>query len=97
MQIEKAVALVTGANGGIGKYYVEALRAAGAPRIYAGARNPNSLANLTALDPERIIPVALDITDEASVAAAAVACPDVNLLINNAGIGLRVSARKTGH
>lgn len=88
MQIQKAVALVTGANGGIGKYYVEALRAAGAVRIYAAARNPNAVADLVALDPQQIIPVALDITDEASVAAAATTCSDVNLLINNAGVGL---------
>lgn len=88
MQIENAVALVTGANGGIGQYYVEALRAAGAFRIYAGARNPNSLAEMAAIDPQRIIPIALDITDEQSVRAAAAECKDVNLLINNAGIGL---------
>ncbi|NJN86469.1 MAG: SDR family oxidoreductase [Leptolyngbyaceae cyanobacterium SL_7_1] len=88
MQIEGAIALVTGANGGIGKYYVEALRAAGASRIYAGARNPKSLVNLVAVDPQQIIPVSLDITDEQSVAAAANECKDVNLLINNAGIGL---------
>ncbi|MBW4540052.1 MAG: SDR family oxidoreductase [Myxacorys chilensis ATA2-1-KO14] len=88
MQIEGAIALVTGANGGIGKYYVEALRAAGVSRIYAGARNPNALANLAAIDSQRIIPISLDITDEQSVSAAASECKDVNLLINNAGIGL---------
>ncbi|MDZ8050684.1 MAG: SDR family oxidoreductase [Aulosira sp. ZfuVER01] len=88
MQIQNSVALVTGANGGIGKNYVEGLRAAGASRIYAGARNPDSLAEIVAVDPRRIIPIALDITDEQSVKAAAVECPDVNLLINNAGIGL---------
>ncbi len=88
MQLEGAIALVTGANGGIGKYYVEALRAAGVSRIYAGARNPKSLADLTAIDSQRIIPIALDITDEQSVMTAASECKDVNLLINNAGIGL---------
>ncbi|AFY34065.1 SDR family oxidoreductase [Calothrix sp. PCC 7507] len=88
MQIKNTVALVTGANGGIGKHYVEALLAAGASRIYAGARNPNSLAEIAAADPQRIIPIALDITDEQSVSAAATEYQDVNLLINNAGIGL---------
>jgi NAD(P)-dependent dehydrogenase (short-subunit alcohol dehydrogenase family) len=88
MRLEDAIALVTGANGGIGKYYVEALRTAGVSRIYAGARNPNSLANLAAIDSQRIIPMPLDITDEQSVIAAASECKDVNLLINNAGIGL---------
>jgi NAD(P)-dependent dehydrogenase (short-subunit alcohol dehydrogenase family) len=88
MQINSAVALVTGANGGIGKYYLETLRAMGAGRIYAGARKLGSLDDLIALDPDRIIPIALDITDQATVEAAASQCSDVNLLINNAGIGL---------
>ncbi|NJL40061.1 MAG: SDR family oxidoreductase [Leptolyngbyaceae cyanobacterium RM2_2_4] len=88
MQLKKAVALVTGANGGIGRYYVKALRAAGVSRIYAAARNPNSLSSIIAIDPEQIIPIPLDITDEQSVATAAAACQDVTLLINNAGIGL---------
>lgn len=88
MQLDKTVALVTGANGGIGRYYVEALRAAGVSRIYAGARNPNALTTMVAIDPERIMPISLDITDEQSVATAAATYRDVNLLINNAGIGL---------
>jgi NAD(P)-dependent dehydrogenase (short-subunit alcohol dehydrogenase family) len=88
MHLKNAVALVTGANGGIGQYYIEALLAAGVFRIYAGARNPNSLTEIVAADPERIIPIALDIVDEQSVMAAATTCTDVTLLINNAGIGL---------
>lgn len=88
MQVKNAVALVTGANGGIGKHYIEALRAMGASRIYAGARNPSALVDLAALDPQRIIPIPLDITDERSVSEAAAEYNDVNLLINNAGIGL---------
>lgn len=88
MQIEDAIALVTGANGGIGKYYVEALLRAGAAQVYAGARNSSSLDNLVAIDSQRVIPISLDITDEQSVIAAAGECQEVNLLINNAGIGL---------
>jgi NAD(P)-dependent dehydrogenase (short-subunit alcohol dehydrogenase family) len=88
MQVEGSVALVTGANSGIGKYYVEALRALGATRIYAGSRKIGSLDDLVSIDPDRIIPVALDITDESTVKAAAAQCSDVNLLINNAGIAL---------
>lgn len=88
MQVENAVALVTGANGGIGQYYIDTLRKMGAARIYAGARKLDSLNDLVAIDPDRIIPVALDITDESTVEAAAAQCNDVNLLINNAGIAL---------
>lgn len=87
MQIQGSIALVTGANGGIGQYYIQGLQKAGATRIYAGARNPDSLKDIAATDPDRIIPIPLDITDEASVNAAAQAYSDVNLLINNAGVG----------
>ncbi|MBW4443355.1 MAG: SDR family oxidoreductase [Plectolyngbya sp. WJT66-NPBG17] len=87
MEIANSVALVTGANGGLGQYYVEALRSRGATKIYAAARNPNLLADLVATDPNTIIPVALDVTNEESVNQAAAQCQDVTLLINNAGVG----------
>ncbi|MBM0740675.1 SDR family oxidoreductase [Phormidium sp. CLA17] len=87
MEIANSIALVTGANGGLGQYYMEALRSRGAAKIYAAARNPNSLADLVATDPNIIIPVALDITNEQSVNQAALLCQDVTLLINNAGVG----------
>lgn len=87
MQIQGAIALVTGANGGIGQYYIQGLQAAGATRIYAGARNPDSLKDIAATDPDRIIPIPLDITDESSVKVAVEAHSDVDLLINNAGVG----------
>lgn len=86
MQVQGTVALVTGANGGIGQYYIQGLQAAGVKCIYAGARNPESLKDIAAADPDRIIPVPLDITDDASVKAVVRKCSDVNLLINNAGI-----------
>lgn len=88
MEIRNSVALITGANGGIGKHYIEALRERGAARIYAGARNPKSLEEIAAVDSQRIIPIALDITNEQSVSTAVTECSDVSLLINNAGIGL---------
>ena len=86
MKVKDAVALVTGANGGIGKHYVEALQKAGVTRIYVCARNPEKVAEMVSMEPERIIPVALDVTEERSIAAAAILCQDVTLLINNAGI-----------
>jgi short-subunit dehydrogenase len=79
----QTVALVTGANRGIGRAYAEHLARAGA-RVYAGARDITSLASLTAQFPN-IQPIALDITDPASIRAAAARATDVNLLINNAG------------
>lgn len=81
MKINGAIALVTGANRGLGRSYVEQLLAMGAVKVYAGARDPASV-NLA--DP-RVVPVRLDVTSEADIAAAARDCPDVTLLVNNAG------------
>jgi short-subunit dehydrogenase len=79
----QTVALVTGANRGIGRAYVERLAQAGA-RVYAGARDVSSLAPLIAEYPS-VQPIAIDVTDPASIRAVAARATDVNLLINNAG------------
>lgn len=86
MKINEAVALVTGANRGIGRAFVEALSLLGANRIYATARSMDSLKEIVAIDPQRIIPVELDLTNPNSIAAVAQLAQDVNLLINNAGV-----------
>ncbi len=85
MQVKGCVALVTGANRGIGEQFVKALRAAGAKRIYAGARDPASL-RVEAADRDAIVPIGIDVTRPADVAAAAARCRDVTLLVNNAGV-----------
>jgi NAD(P)-dependent dehydrogenase (short-subunit alcohol dehydrogenase family) len=81
MKISGSTALVTGANRGLGRAFVEALRQAGCAKIYAASRNADSDASGGS-----IVPVRLDITDAAQVAAAAARCGDVDLLINNAGV-----------
>jgi len=81
MQLEGSVALVTGANRGLGRAIAHALVEAGAAKVYAGARDPRSVT-----DPG-VVPVALDVTDHAQVAALARELTDVNLVVNNAGIG----------
>lgn len=87
MKIQGAIALVSGANKGIGKEFVKALHEMGADRIYACARDESKLSEVVALDPQRIIPLALDIASEESIQAALAQCQDVTLLINNAGVG----------
>ncbi|WP_239342370.1 SDR family oxidoreductase [Frankia sp. CiP3] len=79
MRIEGAVALVTGANRGLGAAIAEALLASGAT-VYGAARDPGSIAD------DRIIPVRLDVTDGDQIAEAARRSRDVSIVVNNAGI-----------
>ncbi|WP_374377173.1 SDR family oxidoreductase [Dongia sp.] len=83
--VKNSVALVTGASGGIGGEITRALLRSGATKIYCGARQIDSLRTLTSVAPDRLLPVQIDVTDPDSIAKAAKACPDVTLLINNAG------------
>ena len=83
--LEDTVALVTGANRGIGAAFVSGLLDAGAQRVYAAARNPQTVAALAQSD-ARIVPIMLDITDDTSVQAVAARLGDINLLVNNAGV-----------
>ncbi|RAO74536.1 SDR family oxidoreductase [Dyella jiangningensis] len=80
MNIQGSIALVTGANRGLGLAYAKALLAAGARKVYAGARDPSTVTL------PGVIPVKLDVTSPQDVAAAAALCGDVDLVINNAGI-----------
>ena len=81
MKIAGCTALVTGANRGLGRAFVEALRGAGAAKIYAAARS------IAGMAPDGgVVPIQLDITKAEEVTDAAAACADVDLLINNAGV-----------
>jgi len=82
MNINGATALVTGANRGIGRRFVEQLLAGGTEKVYAAARRPE----LMAFSDPRVIPLHLDLLDEKSILEAATAASDVTLLVNNAGI-----------
>ena len=84
MKLAGSVALVTGANRGLGAVFVRELLARGA-KVYASARDVARLASVVTADRDRIVPIHLDVTDERSVAAAADVARDVTLLVNNAG------------
>lgn len=80
------VALVTGSNTGIGLGFVKVLLERGAKRVYATARRAETLASVVALDPQRVVALTLDVTDDAQRRAAAARATDVTWLVNNAGI-----------
>ena len=77
--LEGAVVLVTGGQRGIGKAIVDDLLDRGVAKVYATARTPKP-----STDP-RVVPLPLEITDQASIDALAAAAPDVTVLVNNAG------------
>ncbi|RKN75453.1 SDR family NAD(P)-dependent oxidoreductase [Streptomyces klenkii] len=85
MKIDGSTVLVTGANRGIGRALVSAFLARGARRVHAAARNPAALEPVVAEAPDRVLPLALDLTVPATIDAAAQAASDVTLLVNNAG------------
>jgi NAD(P)-dependent dehydrogenase (short-subunit alcohol dehydrogenase family) len=82
MDIAGSTALVTGANRGIGRRFVDELLARGAKKVYAAARRPE----LIDTSDSRVTPLYLDLLDEKSIAGAAAAARDVTVLVNNAGI-----------
>ena len=79
MDINGSIALVTGANRGLGRAFAQRLLERGAARVYAAARRPE------AVDLPGVEPLALDITDPGQISAAAERAADVTLLVNNAG------------
>ncbi|MZF53961.1 SDR family NAD(P)-dependent oxidoreductase [Streptomyces sp. SID5594] len=84
MELENAVAVVTGANRGLGRHLAAQLLERGAT-VYAAARRPGTV------DLPGAIPLRLDVTDEESIRAAARTASDATLLVNNAGISTATS------
>ena len=81
MKLSGSIALVTGANRGLGRAFVMALREAGCAKVYAAARRIESLTSDSVIEPTQ-----LDITNAEHITSAAAICSDVNILINNAGV-----------
>ncbi|MCZ2806005.1 MULTISPECIES: SDR family oxidoreductase [unclassified Modestobacter] len=83
MDITGSVALVTGANRGLGRHFAQQLLERGAAKVYATSRRPELV------DVPGVEVLRLDVTDPGSIAAAAAAAGDVTLLVNNAGLTTR--------
>lgn len=80
MNLSTATVFITGANRGLGLALAREALAQGARKVYVAARDPGRI------DLPGAVPVRLDVTSEADLAALAGQAPDVNLLINNAGV-----------
>ena len=78
--LDDRTVLVTGANGGLGEEFVRQALDRGARRVYAAARTPKDWAD------DRVESLRLDLTDPGDASRAAATAPDVDLLVNNAGI-----------
>ncbi len=80
MKVQGSLALVTGANRGLGAAFARGLLSAGAAKVYGAARDPASVTT------PGVTPFQLDVTNPKHVEAIARELTDVTLLINNAGI-----------
>lgn len=86
VKIRDSAILITGANRGIGRALAEEALARGAGKIYASARSLSSLDDLLEQDPRRIACVELDVTNSKHIRGAVGQAPDIQILINNAGV-----------
>lgn len=86
MELQGTTALVTGANRGVGRRFVDALLRRGAKKVYLAVRRLDTAVPLVAQYGSRVAPVELDVLRPELIEAAARRCTDVEVLVNNAGI-----------
>jgi len=84
--ISEKIALVTGANRGIGKAIVDALLHHGAMKVYAAVRNLDSTDPMVERFGDMVVPVHLDLAIPETITALADRAPDVQVVINNAAV-----------
>ncbi len=89
MELSNKNVLITGANRGIGRAFLDEVLARGVSRVYAAVRDPGSLTDVVAEHGHRVVAVPFDLADRSSVVDLAGRCSDVDLVIANAALGLR--------
>src|SRR5680860_46734 len=85
--IKNKVALVTGANRGIGKAIVESFIDHGAKKVYLAVRDPKSTKDLEAKYGEKVVTLKADVSNTKSIQELAQQANDVDIVVNNAGVG----------
>ncbi len=86
MNVKNVIALVTGANRGIGKAITQGLLEAGAIKVYTAVRELSSLNALKEQYGERIVPLEFDLNRQDTIELAAKLAQDVNVVVSNAGV-----------
>jgi NAD(P)-dependent dehydrogenase (short-subunit alcohol dehydrogenase family) len=84
--IKNKVALVTGANRGIGRAIVESFLQHGAAKVYLAVRDVNSTKSLVETYGDKVHTIQFDAGDAASINTAAKLAHDVQIVVNNAGV-----------
>lgn len=87
--IKDSTILITGADGGIGVALVKECLKLGAKKIYATGLNLENL-QLTFKNYLKVLPIELDVTNSGQILKIANECADTNILVNNAGVELKV-------
>jgi len=84
--IQGKIALVTGANRGIGQSIVKTFIEQGAEKVYLAVRDLSSVTELVEQYKDKVVPVYVDLSKAASIKALAKHATDVQLVVNNAGV-----------
>ena len=86
VEIKDKVALVTGANRGIGRAIVESFIKHGAHKVYLAVRDLSSTDELVKQYGNKVVPLKVDITDKSAVDLLSEKAGDVDIVVNNAGL-----------
>jgi len=86
IDIHNKVALVTGANRGIGKVIAESFLENGAKKVYAAVRDTATANQLIEKYGERVSAIPLDLTKPQTITDAANSASDTEIVVNNAGV-----------
>ncbi|MFK7795322.1 MAG: SDR family oxidoreductase [Gammaproteobacteria bacterium] len=86
IDISNKVALITGANRGIGKVIAESFLDNGAKKVYAAVRDTDSANELIEKYGDRVSTIKIDLANPQSITDAAKIATDAEIIVNNAGV-----------